>query len=105
MSFGQTGACLCLTVPFDKDRLGRALGRTSSAMAAITDIGFAEAIVKKLAALDPDVPVCVARELTKTFETYHRGPASRLAAEFAERAPKGEIVLLVGGVNAPRAVN
>ena len=27
MSFGQTGACLCLTVPFDKDRLGRALGR------------------------------------------------------------------------------
>ena len=52
MSFGQTGACLCLTVPFDKDRLGRALGRTSCAMAAITDIGFAEAIVKKLAALD-----------------------------------------------------
>ena len=54
MSFGQTGACLCLTVPFDKDRLGRALGRTSCAMAAITDIGFAEAIVKKLAALDPE---------------------------------------------------
>ena len=54
MSFGQTGACLCLTVPFDKDQLGRALGRTSCAMAAITDIGFAEAIVKKLAALDPE---------------------------------------------------
>ena len=53
MSFGQTGACLCLTVPFDKDQLGRALGSTSCAMAAITDIGFAEAIVKKLAALDP----------------------------------------------------
>ena len=56
--------------------------------------------VQALAALDPDIPVCVARELTKTFETYHRGPASRLAAEFAERPPKGEIVLLVGGVNA-----
>lgn len=54
MSFGQTGACLCLTVPFDKDQLGRALGRTSCAMAAITDVGFAEAIVKKLAALDPE---------------------------------------------------
>ena len=54
MSFGQAGACLCLTVPFDKDRLGRALGRTSCAMAAVTDIGFAEAIVKKLAALDPE---------------------------------------------------
>lgn len=59
--------------------------------------------VQALAALDPDIPVCVARELTKTFETYHRGPASRLAAEFAERPPRGEIVLLVGGVNAPRA--
>lgn len=58
--------------------------------------------MRALAALDPHVPVCVARELTKTFETYHRGSASRLAAEFAERAPKGEIVLLVGGVNAPR---
>ena len=59
--------------------------------------------VQALAALDPDIPVCVARELTKTFETYHRGSASRLAAEFAERPPRGEIVLLVGGVNAPRA--
>lgn len=58
--------------------------------------------VQTLAEIDPDVPVCVARELTKTFETYHRGSASRLAAEFAERPPKGEIVLLVGGVNAPR---
>ena len=61
--------------------------------------------VQTLAALDPDVPVCVARELTKTFETYHRGPAARLAAEFAERVPKGEIVLLVGGVNAPRTAH
>ena len=52
MSFGQTGACLCLTVPFDKDQLGRALGRTSCAMAAITDIGFAEAVAKKLAESD-----------------------------------------------------
>ena len=59
--------------------------------------------MQALAALDPGIPVCVARELTKTFETYHRGPASRLAAEFAERPPRGEIVLLVGGVNAPRA--
>ena len=48
MSFGQTGACLCLTVPFDKDQLGRALGRTSCAMAAVTDIGFANAFLKAL---------------------------------------------------------
>lgn len=53
MSFANAGACLCLTVPADKDALGRALGRTSCAMCAVTDIGFADAIVKKLAALDP----------------------------------------------------
>jgi len=51
-SFAQAGACLCLTVGATKDELGGALGRTSCAMAAVTDIGFAEAIVKKLAALD-----------------------------------------------------
>ncbi|MBP3493607.1 MAG: 50S ribosomal protein L7 [Oscillospiraceae bacterium] len=51
-SFAQAGACLCLTIDATKDDLGWALGRTSCAMAAVTDIGFAEAIVKKLAAKD-----------------------------------------------------
>jgi len=51
-SFAQSGSCLCLTIDAPKDDLGRALGRTSCAMAAVTDIGFAEAIVKKLAAMD-----------------------------------------------------
>lgn len=49
-SFAQAGACLCLTIPADKDALGGALGRTSVAMCAVTDIGFADALVKKLAA-------------------------------------------------------
>lgn len=53
-SFAQTGACLCLTIPADKDALGRALGRTSVAMCAVTEIGFAGAIVKKLAAIDSE---------------------------------------------------
>lgn len=59
--------------------------------------------VQALAAIDPDVPICVARELTKAFETYHRGSASELAAGLAAKPPKGEMVLLIGGVNAPRA--
>ena len=50
MSFSQTGACLCLTVPFDKDQLGRALGRTSCAMAAVTDIAAQRLEVKALRA-------------------------------------------------------
>ena len=49
-SFAEAGACLCLTVPADKD----ALGRTSVAMCAVTEIGFAGAVVKKLAAMDPE---------------------------------------------------
>lgn len=62
-SFAQTGACLCLTIPATKDALGSALGRTSCAMMAITDIGFAEAVVKKLAAIDPDQYQAAAEKL------------------------------------------
>ena len=53
-SFARAGSCLCLTVPADKDALGRALGRTSCAMCAVTDIGFAQSLVQKLAAADHD---------------------------------------------------
>lgn len=58
--------------------------------------------VQALAEIDPAVPVCVARELTKVYETYHRGSAAELLAEFAAHPPKGEMVLLIGGQNAPR---
>ena len=50
--FAEAGACLLTKIPADKDALGRAVGRTSCAMLAVTDVGFAEAIAKKLAALD-----------------------------------------------------
>lgn len=52
--FAEAGACLCARIPADKDALGRAVGRTSCAMLAVTDIGFAEAVAKKLAALDAE---------------------------------------------------
>lgn len=45
--------------------------------------------------INPDLPVCVARELSKKFETYHRDSASSLWAYFKERPAKGEIVLLL----------
>lgn len=53
-SFARTGSTLCVTLPADKDTLGRSLGRSSVAMCAVTDIGFAESLVKKLAALDSE---------------------------------------------------
>jgi 16S rRNA (cytidine1402-2'-O)-methyltransferase len=48
-----------------------------------------------LAELAPTARVCVARELTKKFETYHRGSAAELLDHFRVHSPKGEIVLLV----------
>lgn len=48
-----------------------------------------------LAEIHPDARVCVARELTKKFETYHRGTAAELLDHFRGHPPKGEIVLLV----------
>ena len=62
-SFAEVGSTILLTIPADKDALGSSLGRTSVAMAAVTDIGFAEAIVKKLAALDAEAYGAEAEQL------------------------------------------
>lgn len=50
-----------------------------------------------LAGAHPEARCCVARELSKKFETYHRGTAAELLAEFRARPPKGEIVFLLSG--------
>lgn len=51
--FADEGQCMWLRVPFTKEELGRALGRTSVAVAAITDIGLAAAVARRLAEVDP----------------------------------------------------
>ncbi|MBT8036982.1 MAG: 16S rRNA (cytidine(1402)-2'-O)-methyltransferase [Verrucomicrobiae bacterium] len=48
-----------------------------------------------LTSINPELPVCVARELSKKFETYHRGSASTLWEYFKQHPAKGEIVLLL----------
>jgi 16S rRNA (cytidine1402-2'-O)-methyltransferase len=40
--------------------------------------------------------VVVAREVTKLHETFHRGTAASLAAEFVATPPRGECTVLVG---------
>ena len=103
-SFAQSGACLCLTVSASKDDLGRALGRTSCAMAAVTDIGFAESIVKKLAVLDESRYGAAAAQLSvkakraaerKREQLQHeknvqQGKKKRKAEPLAAPAPKAE---------------
>jgi 16S rRNA (cytidine1402-2'-O)-methyltransferase len=56
--------------------------------------------LRSLAAVLPERPVAVCRELTKRFEEVARGTPAELAARFSE-PPKGEITLVFG---APRDV-
>src|SRR3954471_9435876 len=52
-----------------------------------------------LASLDPDRPVAVCRELTKIHEEVVRGLAGELAERYAAAAPRGEVVLVIGGAD------
>jgi 16S rRNA (cytidine1402-2'-O)-methyltransferase len=47
--------------------------------------------------LDPQREACVVREISKKFETYHRGTLAELQTYFATHEAKGEIVLLLKG--------
>lgn len=47
--------------------------------------------------IGPEREVCVAREISKLFEEFRRGPASEVLEHFKQTPPKGEIVLLVKG--------
>ena len=60
----------------------------------------AETLQSLVAALGPERPACVARELTKLHEEYIRGPLGQLAARFAETPPRGEVTVVVAGSRA-----
>jgi 16S rRNA (cytidine1402-2'-O)-methyltransferase len=62
------------------------------------------ASLEVLAALDPDRPVAVCRELTKLHEEVVRATAAELATRYRAAPPRGEIVLVVGSAPA-RAVD
>jgi 16S rRNA (cytidine1402-2'-O)-methyltransferase len=54
-----------------------------------------------LAAVDPDRPVAICRELTKRFEEVARGTAADLSQRF-DVPPRGEITVVVGAAKAPQ---
>lgn len=45
----------------------------------------------------------MARELTKVFEEFRRGPASEVLAHFQAHEPRGEITLVIAGAPAQAA--
>jgi 16S rRNA (cytidine1402-2'-O)-methyltransferase len=54
--------------------------------------------LQRLALLNPERECVVAREITKKFETFVRGSAQTLAEFFSQHKPKGEIVLIIAGI-------
>ena len=72
-------------------------GRTTVVLEAPSRVA---ATLAELAAIDPERPAAVVRELTKLHEEVWRGSLGEAAATFAARDVRGEIVLVVGGAPA-----
>jgi 16S rRNA (cytidine1402-2'-O)-methyltransferase len=79
------------------ETLFRGAGETLVAFESPRRVG---ASLAALAAVDPDRAVAVCRELTKLHEEIVRGTAAELAERYAGDAPRGEIVVVVGGAAA-----
>ncbi len=50
-----------------------------------------------------DRNVCVVREISKMFETFHRGTAADLKIYFDQNPPRGEIVVIIEGISKEEA--
>ena len=55
------------------------------------------ASLEDLLAILGDRPICVAREMTKMYEEFWRGPISGALEYFKSREVRGEFTLVVGG--------
>jgi len=64
---------------------------------------LARTLTDLAAACGPERPVAVARELTKLHEEVWRGSLAAACAWAAEREPRGEVVLVLGGAPEPAA--
>lgn len=88
---GEQGNCPALPLPLTKAELGGALGRGSCAILALTDVGMAASLVKKLEAMDPALYGPAAQRLDhKAEKTLRRRRETRQrekAAKAAGRKP------------------
>ena len=71
-SFVGGRSCLLLALPFTKAELGDALGQGDCSMAAVTELGFANALAKRLAELDPGRFGDAAGEVARRFSKAER---------------------------------
>lgn len=56
-----------------------------------------EKTIQTLIAINPEILICISRELTKKFEDHLRGTATAIAAKLKETPLRGECVLLISG--------
>lgn len=77
-----------VTLPFTKDEIAAHIGVSGCAMAAITDIGFANAFMKSLAAAVPDGYDESAAEIQRRFEKADRRKEEAAAHEKNKRIGK-----------------
>lgn len=70
--FLESGKLVLLRVPYTKEDLGDITGRSSCAVLALTDIGFASSLADKLEALDPDQYTEGAAELRAQLQRTHQ---------------------------------
>ncbi len=87
-------------LPRKKGELRRALTEAGRTIVAFESPRRVPTTLAVLAELDPEREVAVCRELTKAHEEIIRGAAVELAARYAEAAPKGEVVLVIGPASA-----
>jgi 16S rRNA (cytidine1402-2'-O)-methyltransferase len=85
-------------LPRKRGELEQLLGRDETLVAFESPRRVASSLAI-LAQLDPERPVALARELTKVHEEVVRGTASELAKRYGGEAPRGEVVLVVGGAS------
>jgi 16S rRNA (cytidine1402-2'-O)-methyltransferase len=55
-----------------------------------------------IAEAEPERRVVVARELTKKFEEFRRGPARNVLSHYQAKPPKGEITLVIAPSELPK---
>jgi 16S rRNA (cytidine1402-2'-O)-methyltransferase len=83
-------------LPRKKGELRRVLSEPGGTLVAFESPRRVPGTLALLAEIDPDREVAVCRELTKAHEEIVRGSAAELAGRYADAAPRGEVVLVIG---------
>lgn len=79
---------ICVTLPFTKEEISTHVGVNGCSMAAVTDIGFANALMKTLAAISPEEYSPLAEETERRLVRAQRRAGEAKAHERNKRTGK-----------------